>query len=575
MQIARSVLVPDLLGLGGTETGGGSYALGKEQFKVFLSSIKKDRESLERKITMKLVRPLVLANFGDVPCWFEFKPYTFDDIKEYLNLWIQAVSGKIFKANEEEINYFRQVTGFPEGAVEIPKPAPAPMFGNPNGGMNNEESDEVQDKETEQDESEEDEQKAKAEKDDLPKEEKQFAFRPLTKYEKKLDFKQIEQTLDKQDNKMSRLVNSITRKIYKDLISQVREKGLLKKLKPQAIENLKPKYQKEFKNILKTYYSDFYKESYNEAQKAIFPNEKKKFAIDLVPEEFLELLDVEAFKAVGDYSFQVTKQAKNIVIQGIKDGYGAGEIVSILNDELGTTSEQWADTVVRTKTTEIYNEARKNYWEQDQYAKEIVEAYQWSAILDDRTSEICRNLDGDKIISIEDSKWLKPPAHFNCRSQLVPITKFEDYKLSPKSEINQDKLVKMGGGLLKPGGMRRRKFELEDKPTLKNASMINLFGETVVIASPGKGKRLNILSILASNISLDKPVIVGFKGQNEAELKYKTLLNYGGGKIQKEFTESPWMLDEDNGLVIDMSAPIDIEYTLEYVITNMQGIRVM
>ena len=51
MQIARSILVPDLLGLGGTETKGGSFALGKEQFKVFLSTIKKDRESLERNIS--------------------------------------------------------------------------------------------------------------------------------------------------------------------------------------------------------------------------------------------------------------------------------------------------------------------------------------------------------------------------------------------------------------------------------------------------------------------------------------------------------------------------------------------
>jgi phage gp29-like protein len=66
MQIARSILVPDLLGIGGTQTEGGSYALGREQFKLFLSTIKKDRESLERKITFKLIRPIVLSNFGDI-----------------------------------------------------------------------------------------------------------------------------------------------------------------------------------------------------------------------------------------------------------------------------------------------------------------------------------------------------------------------------------------------------------------------------------------------------------------------------------------------------------------------------
>ncbi len=60
----------------------------------------------------------------------------------------------------------------------------------------------------------------------------------------------------------------------------------------------------------------------------------------------------------------------------------------------------------------------------------VVAAYQYSAILDDVTSDICAGLDG-KIF--EAGSEPIPPLHFNCRSLLIPITKYEDYKASEKA----------------------------------------------------------------------------------------------------------------------------------------------
>ena len=54
-------------------------------------------------------------------------------------------------------------------------------------------------------------------------------------------------------------------------------------------------------------------------------------------------------------------------------------------------------------------------------------AYQYSAILDDRTSAICEGLHG-KIFKAGSEPI--PPMHFNCRSLLIPITKYEDFKVS-------------------------------------------------------------------------------------------------------------------------------------------------
>lgn len=579
MQIARSILVPDLLGLGGTETKGGSFALGKEQFKVFLASIKKDRESLERKITMKLVRPLVLANFGDIPCWFEFKPYTFDDVSTYLDLWIKAVTGRIYKPNDDEINYFRSATGFPEGDIQPaagPPTTGGPRNGNAdaanNPGMGGENmpgqipgqpGQPGSNEPAKPAQSKEDQDQAGKEKADITAE-KEFAFRPLRPAEKKVNFKKIENILDKGNDKTVKKSLTAMRKMYLDLIDQVQSKNLLTKFKPQAIENLKPRFQKDLNIIFRNYYEDLFIESYNEAQAEVIPDQSAKFAVDLLPEEFLELLKVESFKNVGDYSFQITKKAKNIIFQGIKDGTPQSEIMKTLRESLSNESEVWANTVIRTKTNEIFNEARKSFYEQDPIAKQIVVGYEWSAILDDRTSTICQDLDGDQF-TIETSQRIKPPAHFNCRSVLVPITKFEDFKPTDKRTLQPASLQKKGGGLL------TRKFNGEGKPTLTNASMINIFGETVIIAAPGEGRRLNIVAIQASNVSLENPVVVGFKGQDEAELKYKVLLNFGGGIIQKDFNESPYILNDNTGFIIDLSAPVDVEYTIDYTIDEINA----
>lgn len=68
------------------------------------------------------------------------------------------------------------------------------------------------------------------------------------------------------------------------------------------------------------------------------------------------------------------------------------------------------------------NQGRKQAAE----ANNDVIGFQYSAIIDDVTTEVCRQLDG-KTRAIDDleSAKLDPPNHFNCRSILVPITAVE------------------------------------------------------------------------------------------------------------------------------------------------------
>ena len=50
------------------------------------------------------------------------------------------------------------------------------------------------------------------------------------------------------------------------------------------------------------------------------------------------------------------------------------------------------------------------------------EKYTWVAVLDNRTTDICRNRNG-KVYRYEDGP--RPPAHWNCRSFIIPVTVVE------------------------------------------------------------------------------------------------------------------------------------------------------
>lgn len=69
----------------------------------------------------------------------------------------------------------------------------------------------------------------------------------------------------------------------------------------------------------------------------------------------------------------------------------------------------------RTATNDIYNRAHL-----DRYRSSgVVDGVEFSAHLDDRTSDVCRMLDGT-IWAVNSDEIKSPPRHFNCRSRLIP-----------------------------------------------------------------------------------------------------------------------------------------------------------
>jgi hypothetical protein len=219
MFIGRSLFIPDLLGFQGSETGGGSYSLGKEQIKIFGNHIARRRSTLESLVNYHIIKPMVLYNFGLVEKFpkFRLRPIDDNDAVEMAKVWLEAVKGKTYKPSDEEINHFRKSVKFPEGEVEFHEPLDLGGGFGPDGEP------------VDGDEKKAAKAKAgdKPEDDKEAKQKKTFAKRvykePETLYWKKVNFKAIESHLEAYETGFMAEASKIVAKVYRDLFDQIQK----------------------------------------------------------------------------------------------------------------------------------------------------------------------------------------------------------------------------------------------------------------------------------------------------------------------------------------------------------------
>lgn len=491
MIIGRSLFVPDLVGFTGSETGGGSLALGKEQMNLFFMHIYRRRNSLEDVINKEIIKPIINYNFGFVenPPKFKFKPLDESQAVELAKVWLDAVKGNAYQPNEEEINHFRKLVKFPEGEVEF-KQLQAQPQGQPNeeeinhnmpkveagskvptgqkisdtalngaqvtalvevveavavGRLPRESAVALIESAFLVDKSEAEKILGSAGKGFVPKDlleqqglssdlgQKKFKLQEMAEkngyfakaydqtpgdYHKKVNFKAMKTKLDDYDKSLMNETEPIVRKMLMDLKDQIEKKKIIQNQNVDKIDGLSLKYKKELKQVFKNSFQQLYRDSQVQAKTEVT---KSNFAKPLEEDKWLEVIDKEVFNFIGDYEYSILKNTRVELIAAIKDGRPLSSVLGILDDKLNELSEVQLERYARTKHTEVMNNARHDYFE----STGVVTGYQYSAIMDDRTSEICSGLHGKFFKSGTEPI---PPMHFNCRSTLIPITKYEEFK---------------------------------------------------------------------------------------------------------------------------------------------------
>jgi SPP1 gp7 family putative phage head morphogenesis protein len=169
-----------------------------------------------------------------------------------------------------------------------------------------------------------------------------------------------------------------------------------------------------------------------------------------------EYLDANAFRMAGNVSEAVRGILQQELLNGVKSGKGVAEVRTSIWNRLvakGMTSEEqvrgvetdeginaaldalWVDTeaqaaaylntVARTNLFDAFNEGRFAEFT-DPALGGFVEALEYSAVLDDRTTQLCQQLDGT-VWNADSPNWdtFRPPNHFNCRSILVAVTQVD------------------------------------------------------------------------------------------------------------------------------------------------------
>ncbi len=160
----------------------------------------------------------------------------------------------------------------------------------------------------------------------------------------------------------------------------------------------------------------------------------------------VKFFNSKSFQIAGDLSDKAVSIVRQEIMNGIqytktrdevtqsiyerfvKQGYVAPGMIpeDALNELLKEVKPAHRiETIVRTNTFQAINEGRIATFE-DPAIGDFVEAYEYSAILDGRTSAICNSLgdsDNPQIHAKDSPIWdtYKPANHFNCRSLLIAI----------------------------------------------------------------------------------------------------------------------------------------------------------
>lgn len=143
---------------------------------------------------------------------------------------------------------------------------------------------------------------------------------------------------------------------------------------------------------------------------------------------FTSIMNLEPTKGytIGTALAQFGTLKANQIVQTIRDGIALGDTHNQIRSrvqELGPQNKNQAASLTRTITNHVSIQARDVTLRENE---DLFDGYEWVATLDSRTSLICASRDGI-IYPFGNNPQTspKPPAHFSCRSSIVPVIKPE------------------------------------------------------------------------------------------------------------------------------------------------------
>ena len=434
--IARALLMPMGVGFSEDEQKGGSYARSQTHFNVWLWIMSDLRKTVEETVMNEQVIPELVDYNYQVEGYprFKFMPLEEPEVLKLGELWLKAVQGKAVHTDAEDELHFRKLIKFPERdreeleeEIEAKKAEPPPQLPQPPPPQ-------------------------LPEKIELQNQEYARRWhRDLTKYEKRVDFAAVERSLDDAEEDARRRLIGVFQK-QRDKVLLMVEKAA-DKINQKWINSLALPYgvaiQAIVKDTLRTTYELGRRDASSEISRA--RQKQHSYVIKIPPKKTIEQLEKWAFFISGDAIGTVRKEIRNLLLSMLETGEGVQETLmkirhafdpyvgdeQIIRDQRQIEPYR-IETIIRTNVTKAYNWGKIAEFA-DPELQGFVRAVQFSAILDSRTTNICRSADG-KIFMLDDPilKRFIPPLHFQCRSLFASITEADgQFEPSKQSELNE------------------------------------------------------------------------------------------------------------------------------------------
>ena len=287
--------------------------------------------------------------------------------------------------------------------------------------------------------------------------------REKTAAEAKIDFAAIEEALDRDEAVAIEELTEVMDKIGASYIKDAEKAKIIGSQDSKKIDKLRLKGLGELRDAMAKHLEIVFRKGNQDAKKEL--GKENFIGETLAGSKLRELLAQKAFGFAGIVQDDMLKKLNAILANGIEKGWSAERIAREIEKVIGgftgkagllkpdgkAVTPSAIMRSVRTNTTSAYNLGRREFY-QDPAQGDTIKGVQFSAIIDSRTSDICRHLDG-KVFNSDDTDAINrftPPLHFNCRSVLVPITE-QDVDRDGSPEIIGGKDKNTAEELVPPG----------------------------------------------------------------------------------------------------------------------------
>lgn len=485
LSIAKALLVPNLLGISHTGQTG-AFSQSQTQLEAFFWTLNADAARLETCINEQLIQDLGDQNFGDgdYPA-FCFKPASRQHILQIIQSWSELTGAQAVITTEDDESHFRKLLDMPKRTAKskplvtaqpaagadgsTPKGSVAPDLTGKQAGPNDEAytalradfarlETAIAALKTAPAAPAVPAEKGHTHSNVIPFHGK---LRTATRQQfdravQRVSFAVIERRQDRMANDLAAQIAAFVAKATKRLLGTNADLQKLTDEDPSEVASL------EFSGNQKGQLKDLFRRSLasawtlggslarNELERA---RGQRMVAMTDLRDNAASYFEANGFRMAGNVSdgarALIQQELQNSIKFGrsppqtreviwdrmvsrgltnresVRDTEDDPEVMRGLNDLWGTSAAQTAnylDTLARTNLFEAMNEARFAEFT-DPELHGFVQALEYSAVMDDRTTEICTALNGS-IWSEDSPEWdnYRPPNHYNCRSILIPIT---------------------------------------------------------------------------------------------------------------------------------------------------------